>query len=131
MHNFSRYDRGAGLIPLFEWVLFLPRELRKKAVDRLSLRRGDCVLEIGCGTGRNFPHLHEAVGPAGTIHGVDISAGMLRKCQMLRDRNGLRNASLTHGDAADFSALGPLDGVFFSLSYNTMPNHLAVLGQAW
>jgi ubiquinone/menaquinone biosynthesis C-methylase UbiE len=127
----QRYDRIAGLIPLFEWVLFLPRELRKKAVDRLSLRPGDCVLEIGCGTGRNFPYLHEAVGPTGTIYGVDLSAGMLRKCEMLRERHGWRNVGLTQGDAADFQAPEPLDAVFFSLSYNTMPNHLAVLDQAW
>jgi SAM-dependent methyltransferase len=38
---------------------------------------------------------------------------------------------LTQGDAADFDAPEQLDGVFFSLSYNTMPHHLKVLCQAW
>ena len=62
-----RYDRLAGLIPFFEWVLFLPWGLRKEAVSRLDLRRGDRVLEVGCGTGRNFPYLHDAVGDTGRI----------------------------------------------------------------
>jgi demethylmenaquinone methyltransferase/2-methoxy-6-polyprenyl-1,4-benzoquinol methylase len=126
-----RYDRLAGLIPFFEWLFFLPRGLRKKAVDRLTLRLGDRVLEVGCGTGRNFPYLYEAVGRSGQIYGVDLSSGMLRRANMLRDRHGWDNISLTQGDAADFDAPEQLDGVFFSLSYNTMPHHLKVLRQAW
>lgn len=125
-----RYDRLAGLIPFFEWLLFLPRGLRKKAVDRLDLRPGDRVLELGCGTGRNLPYLYEAVGPSGRIYGVDLSAGMLRKANMLRDRHGW-TINLRQGDAAEFEAPEPLDAVLFSLSYNTMPDHLKVLRQAW
>jgi demethylmenaquinone methyltransferase/2-methoxy-6-polyprenyl-1,4-benzoquinol methylase len=56
---------------------------------------------------------------------------MLRRANMLRDRHGWDNISLTQGDAADFDAPEQLDGVFFSLSYNTMPHHLKVLRQAW
>jgi demethylmenaquinone methyltransferase/2-methoxy-6-polyprenyl-1,4-benzoquinol methylase len=126
-----RYDRLAGLIPFFEWLLFLPRGLRRKAVQRLALRPGDRILEVGCGTGRNFPHLREAVGGAGHIYGVDLSAGMLGKAKLLCDRHGWKNVSLTQGDAGNFSAPEQLDGVFFSLSYNTMPHHMRVLRQAW
>jgi ubiquinone/menaquinone biosynthesis C-methylase UbiE len=127
----ERYDRIAKLIPFFEWVLFLPRDLRRKAVVRLGLGRGDSVLEIGCGTGRNFPHLREAVGPAGRIHGVDISRGMLRKASDLCEANHWRNIELNECDAAEYVAPEPLDGVLFSLSYNTMPHHYAVLRKAW
>jgi len=126
-----RYDKLAGLIPFFEWLLFLPPGLRREAVGRLHLREGDCVLEVGCGTGRNFQFLRGAVGATGRVYGVDLSAGMLRKARNLCRRNDWTNIDLIQGDAADYIAPEPLDGAFFSLSYNTMPHHLAVLRQAW
>jgi len=127
----ERYDRIARFIPLCDWMFCLPRDLRGMAATRLNLRRGDSVLEIGCGTGRNFPYLYDAVGPAGHIYGVDISPGMLRRAEQLRDKNRWHNIELSECDAADYTAPGPVDGVLFSLSYNTMPHHRAVLRKAW
>jgi ubiquinone/menaquinone biosynthesis C-methylase UbiE len=60
----QRYDRIAGLIGVFDRLFFLPPHLRRRAAARLDLKPGDRVLEIGCGTGRNFPFLREAVGGA-------------------------------------------------------------------
>jgi demethylmenaquinone methyltransferase/2-methoxy-6-polyprenyl-1,4-benzoquinol methylase len=127
----NRYDRIAHLIPLFDRLFFVPWNLRRNAARELGLSRGDCVLDIGCGTGRNFPHLRDAVGPTGRIYGVDISPGMLRKATQLRDSNGWSNIELAECDAADYSAPLLLDGVLFSLSFNTMPHHRAVLQRAW
>ncbi len=127
----SRYDRIAHLIPLFDRLFFVPWDLRRNAARELGLSRGDCVLDIGCGTGRNFPHLRDAVGPAGRIFGVDISSGMLRKAKQLRDSNGWANIELTQCDVAEYSAPMRLDAVLFSLSFNTMPHHRAVLQWAW
>jgi ubiquinone/menaquinone biosynthesis C-methylase UbiE len=127
----SRYDRIAHLIPLFDRLLFLPWNLRKNAAGKLGLSPGDCVLDVGCGTGRNFPYLRDAAGPTGRIYGVDISRGMLRKARQLRDSNGWRNIELTECDIAEYSAPVPLDAALFSLSYNTMPHHRAVLRHVW
>jgi ubiquinone/menaquinone biosynthesis C-methylase UbiE len=127
----QRYDRIAGLIPFFEWLFFLPSGLRRNAVDRLNLRPGDSVLEVGCGTGRNLPFLHDAVGPTGRVYGVDLSSGMLTKAHGLATRHRWSNVMLAQGDAVDYIAPEPLDGVLFSLSYNTMPHHLAVLRHVW
>jgi len=126
-----RYDRLASLIPLFDWLLFQPAGFRKQAVARLDLKPGDHVLEIGCGTGRNLPHLREAVGPQGCVYGVDISPGMLARARALCDRSNWNNVELIETDAVEYVPPQQLDGVIFGLSYNTMPHHLAVLRHAW
>jgi ubiquinone/menaquinone biosynthesis C-methylase UbiE len=126
-----RYDRLANLIPVFDWLFFQPRAFRANAVAQLNLRAGDRVLEIGCGTGRNLPHLHAAVGPEGRIFGVDLSSGMLAKARDLRDTRKWKNVELVECDAGEFTAPEPLDGVMFGLSYNTIPHHLTVLHRAW
>jgi ubiquinone/menaquinone biosynthesis C-methylase UbiE len=127
----NRYDRIARYIPLFDRVLFLPRDSRRDAVARLDLSPGDSVLDIGCGTGRSLPYLQEAVGPSGRIYGIDISRGMLRKARKLCAAHRWNNVQLYECDAGEFTAPTPLNGVLFSLSYNTMPHHRAVLRRAW
>ncbi|MEU7025992.1 methyltransferase domain-containing protein [Streptomyces sp. NPDC046275] len=47
------------------------------AVRELGLRPGDAVLDAGCGTGRALPPLREAVGPAGTVIGADLTPEMV------------------------------------------------------
>ena len=126
----ARYDRIAGLIGFIDWLFFVPPHFRKRAAQRLGLRPGDRVLEIGCGTGRNFPHLRQAVGPNGRIYGVDLSSGMLAKAQALCEQQQWRNVELAQNDAAEYVAPEPLDGVLFGLSYNTIPHHLMVLRHA-
>ncbi|MCX4736678.1 class I SAM-dependent methyltransferase [Streptomyces sp. NBC_01363] len=59
------------------------------AADSLSLRPGDAVLDAGCGTGRALPALRTAVGPQGTVLGVDLTPAMLESSVRAgRDREG-------------------------------------------
>ncbi|MFF8264429.1 class I SAM-dependent methyltransferase [Streptomyces virginiae] len=51
------------------------------AVAEFGLRRGDRVLDAGCGTGRALGALRAAVGPAGTVLGVDLTPQMLAAAQ--------------------------------------------------
>jgi protein-L-isoaspartate O-methyltransferase len=127
----ARYDRIASLIGFIDWLFFVPPHFRARAAQRLALRPGDRVLEIGCGTGRNFPYLRQAVGAGGRIYGVDLSAGMLAKARALCAQRRWSNVEMTQDDAAYYIAPEPLDAVLFGLSYNTMPHHRTVLRQAW
>ena len=52
---------------------------RKRSVDALELRRGETVIEVGCGTGLNLPGLSAGVGPQGRVVGIDQSRDMLAR----------------------------------------------------
>ncbi|KOV67617.1 SAM-dependent methyltransferase [Streptomyces sp. MMG1121] len=47
------------------------------AVDRMGLRPGRRVLDLGCGTGRALPALRAWVGDGGVVAGIDLTPAML------------------------------------------------------
>jgi len=127
----KRYNRIAKIYPVFERIFFLPGAIRRKAVEALMLNKGDKVLEIGCGTGRNLALLSEAVGNVGAVFGIDVSEEMLRRAEILKKEQNLTNLNLTLTDASTHSIPGKLNGALFSLSYATMINRKEVLFKVW
>jgi phosphatidylethanolamine/phosphatidyl-N-methylethanolamine N-methyltransferase len=127
----ERYDRLARWYRFAGPLILLAPRFRRKAVKRLGVKRGDTVLEVGCGTGRNLALLREAVGTEGVVIGIDASGGMLAQARQLATRHGWRNVRLIHQDAAELDLQDPVDAVFFSVSYSVLPNREPVLSKAW
>ncbi|CAN5379320.1 hypothetical protein BH18ACI2_BH18ACI2_04960 [soil metagenome] len=127
----QRYNRLAKFFVFFEWLFWLPRSIRCKAVSRLELKSGSRVLEVGCGTGRNLALLLEAVGAEGQVYGIDLSEGMLAEAKELCTQAGWHNVELMRADAADYVLPEPVDGAIFSLSYAVIPHHRDALRHAW
>lgn len=129
--NTRRYDRIARLYSTLEPLYLIFPPARRKAVAALGLKAGDTVLEIGAGTGRNFPYLVEAVGASGTVIGVDASEGMLAEARKLIERQSWSNVELLHQDATQLEVDRDVDGVLFSLSYSALPEPRPALARAW
>jgi ubiquinone/menaquinone biosynthesis C-methylase UbiE len=90
------------------------------AVAELGLRKGDHVLDAGCGTGRALPPLREAVGPSGVVLGADLTPAML-EAAVRAGRDGAGRLLL-----ADVAALplrtSSLDAVFAAGLVAHLPN---------
>ena len=84
---------------------------RRRAVDALRLRPGATVVEIACGTGRNFALIERQIGPQGQIIGVDMTDAMLVQAQRRTDRHGWSNVSLVPSDAAEFEFPRGVDAI--------------------
>jgi SAM-dependent methyltransferase len=79
------------------------------AMDRLALRAGEHVLDIGCGAGSTTLALAKIVGPTGGAVGVDISPAMVHAAQQQAATAGIGHATFVAADA-QVDALG--DSVF-------------------
>lgn len=121
-----RYDLYARLLP---FLGFRQMRYRTAAIDALHLRPGCTVVDIGCGTGLNFCHLEETIGPSGKIIGVDLSDAMLERARMRRAKRGWRNIELVYGDAAAFSFPANIDGVISTYALTLLPEYDAVIGR--
>jgi ubiquinone/menaquinone biosynthesis C-methylase UbiE len=62
------------------------RPFRERAFEHVPAMPGATALDLACGTGQNFALLAERLGPRGTIFGVDVSAGMLRRARRRAER---------------------------------------------
>jgi SAM-dependent methyltransferase len=113
-----RYGLGAPLYDVVSMERLVYRAGRVAAISCLSLRPGDRVLDVGCGTGLNFGLLTDAVGRSGEVVGVDASAAMLRQARRRIADRSWANVSVVKGDAASLEPLvdGQFDAVLFTYS---------------
>ncbi|MCB0133957.1 MAG: class I SAM-dependent methyltransferase [Caldilineaceae bacterium] len=120
----KRYDFTANLYYLIgfrEWAY------RRQAVRAMALRPGATVVEIGCGTGLNFPLLQEAVGPTGRIIGVDLTDAMLQQARQRVIEQGWTNVDLVLSDAASFPFPDGVDGILSTFALTLAPEYDQVI----
>lgn len=87
----SSYDR---ISRWYDWLSSSERIYIDHCLEMLSIRAGERVLEIGCGTGYALAKMTQTGGKPGNVTGYDLSRGMLQVA-----RQNTKNASLVCGDA--------------------------------
>ncbi len=105
------YDR---MMSFWSRVFFSPLDRwRRESVAAMNIGEGDTILDIGCGTGQNFPFIEERIGPGGKLIGVDYTPAMLEQAAKRVDEGRWENVDLVEGKAEEVDCLveGPVDGV--------------------
>lgn len=92
----------------------------------LEPQEGDCVLDVGCGTGFGASVLHRLVGPSGRVFGVEVERSLVQRGQQIHGKN--TGITLNVGDATDPATWGvaPSD-----IQRITVGFALAAIPQAW
>ncbi len=57
------------------------RTLRETTVNLAQVKPGDCILEVGCGTGTLTLAAKRQAGPSGKVFGIDVIPGMIELSQ--------------------------------------------------
>ena len=72
----SHYDLVMDLLLVGRYQAFI-----EQAISHMDIHRGDAVLDLGSGTGRNICLMLEALGPSGRVVGVDSSQDMVQQAR--------------------------------------------------
>jgi ubiquinone/menaquinone biosynthesis C-methylase UbiE len=105
-------DAAAGWVRHADAQDAYGQPLGAAAFDRLAVRAGERVLDVGCGCGGTTAALARAAGPSGTVTGIDLSAEMI-------DAARVRFPEVTFV-AGDIQTAGELPGAPFDAVYSRM-----------
>lgn len=112
----ARYDRRARF----------GNRLRARAVERLALRPGDTVFDVGCGTGLSFPFLHAAVGPQGRIVGIELSPEMATQARTRASQQGWSNVTVVEAAVEEASIPIRANAVLSFLTHDILQSRPAL-----
>jgi len=106
----------------YKLIGFNDEKYREKAVNYLELSEGNIIVEIGCGTGLNFPILLDKIGKNGKIIGLDISVAMLEQAKKKIRIFNWNNVDVYEQNAMEFDYKN-VAGVISTLAFTLIPEY--------
>ncbi|MBP2413681.1 ubiquinone/menaquinone biosynthesis C-methylase UbiE [Arthrobacter stackebrandtii] len=105
-----------GALQFESWADKLWDPMGRDVAEAAVLQPGEKVLDACCGTGAATLPAALAVGPGGTVDGVDLSTGLLRIAAANLAERGILNTTLTEADVTQWRGHRTFDAVLCSYS---------------
>jgi ubiquinone/menaquinone biosynthesis C-methylase UbiE len=103
-HANTRYKTAEGRAAVAKTLGAHDRGARQRPealVEKMGVKPGMAVADIGTGIGYMLPYLSQAVGANGKVYAEDIFPDFLEKARETAAQNGLRNVEFIHGNEKD------------------------------
>lgn len=97
---------------------FRTMAIRHQTISKLSLKPGDCVVDVGCGTGLSLPILLDAIGSAGVLIGIEQSASMIELARQRMATADPELVSLIEASAEDVVLTQKVDALLFHYTHD-------------
>jgi ubiquinone/menaquinone biosynthesis C-methylase UbiE len=119
-----RQYRSRARIYDLELALFEP--VRQRAIELLRLKKGDSVLDVGCGTGLSLTALEGLVGAEGSIIGIEQSPEMLERARTRAAENNWTNIAFISASVEEAAIPRDADAALFHFTHDIMRTPAAV-----
>jgi len=97
-----------------------------------ELKKGEVVLDLGCGAGLDLYFYAKSVGEKGKVYGLDISEDMVSKAKQNMELVGIKNAEISIGESDNLSFNDNFFDVVASNGiYNLSPDKEAVMKEVY
>jgi arsenite methyltransferase len=94
--------------------------LRQRTIERLALRPGDTVLDVGSGTGLSFDLIMAGIGPRGHLVGIEQSPEMMAVARERVAARGWTNIALLEAPIEDVAIPAPVTALLFNFVHDVL-----------
>ncbi|WP_245644855.1 class I SAM-dependent DNA methyltransferase [Hydrogenophaga flava] len=115
----ARADRYDSELEPFE-------PLRREAIQRLDLRPGETVLDVGCGTGLSFGPLLDQLGPTGHIVGIEQCPEMMARARLRLIDQRAQQLRLVQAPVEEAQWPGQAHAALFHFTHDILRNPRAL-----
>mgnify|MGYP006300287733 CR=1 FL=1 len=96
-----------------------------------NLKKGEVVLDLGCGAGFDAFLASRKVGPSGKVYGVDMTEEMIKKAKSNAAKNNINNVEFLLGEIEDLPLEdNTIDVIISNCVINLSPNKEQVFKEA-
>jgi ubiquinone/menaquinone biosynthesis C-methylase UbiE len=103
--------------------------LRAEAHEFLALRKGQTVIDAGCGTGKSLAALSLAVGETGRVIAIEPCREMFEIASQRKRELSLHNVTLIEADASNIASLvapASVDAMLFMFTHDLLQSSMAI-----
>jgi ubiquinone/menaquinone biosynthesis C-methylase UbiE len=124
---------GQELAELYDRISDLQYESGRRLVEKIQVKKGDSVLDVGCGTGRLVVYIEGIVGLSGTVTGIDLSPHRIKVAETKVNKKEYPNVRLMVGRGEDLNEFPDesFDHVCYSSVFHWVDDKKAAAEEAY
>jgi SAM-dependent methyltransferase len=132
LRTFRAPDRGAALrqyrarANIYDAEIFFAAPIRRRTIEKLALRGGETVIDVGCGTALSVPLIERRIGAGGMIVGIEQSAEMIERARARIRSAGYRNVTLLHAPVEEAEIPDRANAAVFHFTHDVLRTPAAV-----
>jgi ubiquinone/menaquinone biosynthesis C-methylase UbiE len=127
----KEFDRAAKGYDKSHLVKSYQRRVQLLVIEKLQIRKGMNILDLGCGTGKGCIDIASKLEGTGKVVGVDLSSEMIERAKQHLSATSFTNMEFKVGSAGSLDYNGDFDYVLSTNAFHHFQEKEAIFNKVW
>jgi ubiquinone/menaquinone biosynthesis C-methylase UbiE len=127
----EEFDRAAKGYDKSRFVKSYQRRVQLSVINRLQIRKGMRILDLGCGTGKGCIDIASKLRGTGKVVGIDVSSEMIEQAKKNLAETGYHNIEFEIGSASSLNYKDYFDSVLSTNAFHHFQVKETIFNNVW